>query len=341
MKGQTSRMPLSARALTLAAALLLGALYLTPLWSVRLVAPQYPEGIGMDIRVNTVTGAKEHDLRNINALNHYIGMKEIHPESIPELKYMPWILGALIVAGIAAAAVGRRRGLTAWLVTLIVAGAVGLYDFWRWNYDFGHNLDFEKAIIVIPGMTYQPPIIGTKQIANFTATSFPAAGGILAGVAFLLGVVALVIAYRRSRHLTVAGAALIATACVAGPPVLAIGEATCAECRMLISDGRFGAVLVTSTGKQLTFDSVECVLEYLSAPGAKGGTLWVADASSPRRLIPAEDAAFVLDGAMRAPMGTVTSYASVEAAVRIEGASVETLNWAALQARQPAVTDAH
>jgi hypothetical protein len=109
---------------------------------------------------------------------------------------------------------------------------------------------------------------------------------------------------------------------------------------MLVSDGRFGAVLVTSTGKQLTFDSVECALEYLNEPGVTGGRLWVADASAPRRLVPAEDAAFVIDGALRPPMGSVTSYASVDAAVRIEGASVATMNWTALQARQPAVSDA-
>ena len=331
-----SRMPTLARALTLVAALLLGALYVTPLWSVRLVAPQYPEGIGMNIHVNTVTGAKEHDLRNINALNRYIGMKAIHPESIPELKYMPWILAVLIAAGVGAAALGRRRGLTSWLVILVFAGAAGLYDFWRWNYDFGHNLDFERAIIVIPDMSYQPPILGTKQIANFKATSYPALGGMLAGVAFLVGVGALFLSYRRGRMLSAAGAVFVATACAAGPPVLAVGEASCAECRMLISDGRFGAVLVMNTGKQLSFDSVECALEYLRQHQPAAAEVWVADASAHRTLVPAERAVFVVDAALRPPMGGIASYGSEASARAIEGDDVRTMDWTALRMRQPA-----
>ena len=55
--------------------------------------------------------------------------------------------------------------------------SAGLYDYWRWGYDYGHNLDARTAIIKIPGMTYQPPLIGSKQLLNFTATSWPASGG--------------------------------------------------------------------------------------------------------------------------------------------------------------------
>jgi copper chaperone NosL len=35
----------------------------------------------------------------------------------------------------------------------------------------------ENAIIKIPGMSYQPPLIGSKQILNFTAHSWPGSGG--------------------------------------------------------------------------------------------------------------------------------------------------------------------
>ena len=54
----TSRMPRSARTTLLVAVVLLGALFVTPLWSVRLLAPQYPEGIGMQIRLHTIEGVK-------------------------------------------------------------------------------------------------------------------------------------------------------------------------------------------------------------------------------------------------------------------------------------------
>ena len=158
----------------MAAVVLLSAM-LFPLWSIHLTAPQYPEGIGMYIRANTIVGWTEFDLAKINNLNHYIGMRPIEPEAIPELRFMPWLFAALAAAGLAVAAVGRRRALLAWLVAFAALGVLGLADFYRWAYDYGHNLDAETAIITIPGMSYQPPLIGTKQLLNFTATSLPAA----------------------------------------------------------------------------------------------------------------------------------------------------------------------
>ena len=310
MTRATGRLALGARILTVIAALLLGALYVTPLWSVRLVAPQYPEGIGMDIRVNTVTGVREHDLANINNLNHYIGMKEIHPDAIPELKYMPSILAGLIVFGVLAGVMGRRRVLGAWLATLVVAGAVGIADFWRWNHDYGHNLDYDRAIIVIPGMTYQPPLIGTKQIANFTATSFPNVGGALAGVAFLIGAGVFFAGRPRRTSLAQVASLALASACAAGPPMLAVGTATCVECRMLVTDARFGAVLVTKTGKQLTFDSVDCARDYQQhTQEHRDAALWVVDAAS-GRLLPEAQARFERDGSLTPPMGSTVTWAS-------------------------------
>ncbi len=181
------------RLLTAIGAVLLAALYFVPLWSIQLFAPQYPEGLGMSIRLTTVVGNRPNDLNTINQLNHYIGMKAIEPEGIPELRYFPLVVAALIALGLGAALVGKRGVVIAWLGGLAAFGAAGLVDFWRWSYDYGHNLDFEHAVIKVPGMTYQPPIIGTKQLLNFTASSWPAAGAYIALAAFALGVVALVV----------------------------------------------------------------------------------------------------------------------------------------------------
>jgi copper chaperone NosL len=61
-----------------------------------------------------------------------------------------------------------------------------MYDFWRWEYNYGHNLNPDAAIIV-PGMAYQPPLIGYKQLLNFGAYSMPDIGGwIFIGVGVLL-----------------------------------------------------------------------------------------------------------------------------------------------------------
>lgn len=178
--------------IALSAVLLIG-MYVTPIWRVFLDAPQYPEGIGMQIWINTVKGAKENDLDNINNLNHYIGMKRIVPDAIPELKLMPIIVGVLIAGGLGAAAMGRRRVAQVWVGAFLVIALAGLVDFYKWEYDYGHDLDMENAIIKVPGMTYQPPLIGSKQLLNFTATSIPGAGGYAAMIALGLAVLALVI----------------------------------------------------------------------------------------------------------------------------------------------------
>ncbi len=161
------------------AVLLLGTGYLLPLWQIGLKAPQYPEGLGMYIWVDQITGQRPHDLKNINGLNHYIGMKEIVPESFPELQLMPGILAGLIILGVGAAVWGRRKALYGWTAIFLLGALAGLADFWKWGYDYGHDLD-PTAAIQIPGMSYQPPVIGTKQLLNFFATSLPASGGWIA-----------------------------------------------------------------------------------------------------------------------------------------------------------------
>lgn len=175
------------------AALALIPMFFLPLWNIFLDAPQYPEGLGMRIWLHSVTGVKPNDLENINNLNHYIGMKRIEPDSIPELRFMPFVVGGLIALAGAAAVLGRRRLAQVWLATFVVVALVGLIDFYRWEYDYGHNLDMENAIIKVPGMSYQPPLIGTKQLLNFHATSLPATGAYLAFLSMGLGLVAVVL----------------------------------------------------------------------------------------------------------------------------------------------------
>ena len=58
---------------------------------------------------------------------------------------------------------------------MVILGTIGMYDFYLWEYEYGHNLD-PKAAIKIPGQGYQPPLIGSKQILNFKANSWPHIG---------------------------------------------------------------------------------------------------------------------------------------------------------------------
>jgi copper chaperone NosL len=178
------------------AALILILVYFLPLWSIDLKAPQYPEGIGLLIWVNKITGKNPNDLRNINGLNHYIGMKEIHPESIPELKIMPLLIGGMILLGLIASVTGRKKLVLIWTVLLFLIMTVGLIDFYMWEYDYGHDLN-PKAAIKIPGMSYQPPLLGTKQLLNMRTSSWPHVGGWAIFLALILNVLSLIISNRQ------------------------------------------------------------------------------------------------------------------------------------------------
>ena len=299
------------------AALALGLMYVFPLWSITLEAPQYPEGIGMYIQIDNVTGHKANDLENINGLNHYIGMKTIEPDTIAELKIMPWIIGFLIVFGLVAAVSGRRGMLYARAGLFLIAAAAGIIDFYLWEYDYGHNLD-PSAAIKVPGMNYQPPLIGPKKLLNFTAHSWPAAGGWTAFLSLGTGLLLSFVEWKRARQdriavntrqLAVAAGAfflLNLAACTPEPRPIAHGDDHCAYCKMTIADERYGAELVTTTGKVYVFDSIECLaahqLEERVAEEAVH-SLWVVDFQAPPKLVAVPDAFFLHSRDLRSPMG--------------------------------------
>lgn len=309
-------MPRSSRILTAVAALLLLGMFVFPLWQIQLSAPQYPEGLGMYIHVNTIEGATEFDLDKINSLNHYIGMKPIEAASIPELRFMPWLVGLLVAGGLVAALRGTRRALAIWLVAFALLGAAGLADFWRWGYDYGHNLDAEQAIIKVPGMSYQPPLIGTKKLLNFTASSWPAMGGLLAGLAFALGAGVLVTASRAARRTAAAGAVVALAACgSSGPPAMAYdGSESCEHCRMAITDPRFGSALVSTTGRVYRFDSIECLAGFYAEDTTRAATMWVSNYQAPGAMLRVVEARFVrLTGPEGSPMGMGLAALSADA----------------------------
>ena len=176
--------------LMLIASLLLLLLFVFPLWRITLTAPQYPDGISMFIWVNKITGDTPHTLQNINILNHYVGMKYIVPDTIPELTYFPYIIVVMVIMGVGVAFTQNKKLVWAWSVTLLVLGILGIYDFYLWEYDYGHNLD-PKAPIKVPGMAYQPPLLGSKMLLNFKADSYPHLGGYFLGLSILLGYLSL------------------------------------------------------------------------------------------------------------------------------------------------------
>src|SRR6476620_1272160 len=100
------------RALIVVAAVLLALIYLLPLWNLTMFAPQYPDGLRMDIYSYKLEGGRAgQDIREINLLNHYIGMKDLVTEDFTEFKWMPFVVGALGLLFLRAAVHGRMMDL--------------------------------------------------------------------------------------------------------------------------------------------------------------------------------------------------------------------------------------
>ena len=262
----------SSRIIVAVASLALAATYFLPVWFIFLIAPQYPEGLTMNIWLYQITG--QVDI--INGLNHYIGMKHIKAEMFPEFSYLVYIMGAFILFGLIFAITGKRKLLVAFLLTMIAGGVAAMVDFYKWSYDYGHNLD-PKAAIQIPGLSYQPPLFGHKTLLNFDAYSYPDIGGwIVIGAAVVLFIV-WILEWRRNRKtsatiktistkrtLAAASFVLISFAsCSTSPEAINYGKDMCNDCKMTIMDAKFGGEIITQKGKIFKFDDAHCVANFI------------------------------------------------------------------------------
>jgi copper chaperone NosL len=165
------------------ASLCIIAAYFVPVWRIDLFAPQYPEGLVMKIWLSKLSG----DVDIINGLNHYIGMKKISVEMFPEFSFLIYLVAAFILYGLVIAFTGSRKVLFSYLIVSLIGGVAAIIDFYRWGYDYGHSLN-PDAPIKIPGMGYQPPVIGHKKLLNFDAYSMPDVGGyVIIGAVVIAG----------------------------------------------------------------------------------------------------------------------------------------------------------
>ncbi len=158
-------------------ALAAGVLALTltqPLWNMTMFAPQYGNGLQLDIHTHGLEGGnKGQDLKEINLLNHYIGMRDLSNEDFTEFKWMPFAIGGLALVFLRAMVHGRMTALVDALVLFCYFGAFSLWSFGYKLYQYGHNLSPTAAVRVDP---FMPPMFGYKQLANFEVYSYPAPG---------------------------------------------------------------------------------------------------------------------------------------------------------------------
>lgn len=183
-------------------ALLLVPLFFLPLWNITLEAPQYPIPLGMNIHINKIADANPHDVKNINLMNHYVGMKNI-PAHLKEFDIFPPVVITMIVLGLLIGWKGNWKGFLGWFILLSLLGIAGMYDFYLWEYDYGHTLD-PKAIIKFTNedgspLAYQPPLFGSKMILNFNAHSYPRSGAYLMFVGMLVVALAVVVGKKESK----------------------------------------------------------------------------------------------------------------------------------------------
>lgn len=188
--------------LMIVGSLLLLGLFIFPLWNITLEAPQYPIPLGMDIHINKFEDTHEFDIKNINLMNHYVGMQYI-PETIPEFKIFPWAVGIMVFLGVVIGLKGNYKLFLAWFIVMSMLGIAGMYDFYLWEYDYGHNLN-PKAIMKFTNpdgsiMGFQPPLFGSKDILNFKAHSYPRAGAYFMFIGMLLTVVAFFVGKKESK----------------------------------------------------------------------------------------------------------------------------------------------
>jgi copper chaperone NosL len=165
--------------------------FFLPYWQMTLNAPQYPRGLRLSIYLNGVEG----DTREINILNHYIGMDKIEnaakfEREIALLAILGLSLGAVLVLPIFGFRVNKFMYLPP---ILFLIGFIG--DMYYWMYQFGHKLNPEAAVRISP---FTPAVVGFGKIGQFETTAFFSWGFFLALAATLIFVFALM---KREKYL--------------------------------------------------------------------------------------------------------------------------------------------
>ena len=312
-------------ALTICGLALIAVLFV-PLWTIDLIAPQYPEGLVLIIYPHGLGG----NVEIINGLNHYIGMKTLHNENFIEFKILPYIIGTFAALFLIVAAIGKKKLLYILTALYLLFGIVSMVDFYKWNYDYGHDLD-PNAAIKVPGMAYQPPLIGYKQLLNFSAYSMPATGGWIFFGAGLITLGFAIVEWRKDRKkapasritTTAASFFLMFTlnSCSTEAEPIKFGTDQCHSCKMTISDIHYGAEIVTKKGKVYKFDDTHCVAEFIKSKTvdqSQIANIYLVDFAGNGNLIDANTAFLFKSEELRSPMGgNVSAFNSQEGVATI------------------------
>src|SRR5262245_9417643 len=172
------------RGLLVVAAVAMFVVYLLPMWNLTMFAPQYPHGLRLDIYDHGLVGGNGgQDIKEINVLNHYIGMRDLVAEDFTEFSWMPLALGAVGLLFLRAVVLGTVKETLDAAMVLTYVGLFSLFSFGYRLYHYGHDLAPSAPVKVPP---FMPPMFGYQKIANFEVYSYPRPGTYL-----LVGVIVL------------------------------------------------------------------------------------------------------------------------------------------------------
>lgn len=151
-----------------------------PYWELRLNAPQYPQGLFLTVYIDHIRG----DIREIDGLNHYIGMKPLGAAAAIERTLAPVALAAIVLMVIALAFV-HRKWFAPLAVPVILLPLVFLGDMYLWMRHYGQSLDPSAALsgAIKP---FTPRILGHGTIAQFSTDASVRFGFYLAVAASLM-----------------------------------------------------------------------------------------------------------------------------------------------------------
>lgn len=187
------------RLTVLVAALLLIPTYFLPLWNMTLFSNQFPDGLDLHIYSYKLSGghtAARDDLREINTLNHYIGMRPLLESDFSEFTWLPLMTGIFFILALRSVVIGKVASLVDTTVLFMYSSLFSLWSFYHRMYQYGHNLDPTAPVKVGP---FMPPMLGTQQLANFQVECYPGAASYFLIGFFVLMTAALAITWVKAK----------------------------------------------------------------------------------------------------------------------------------------------
>ncbi|MBL0136621.1 MAG: nitrous oxide reductase accessory protein NosL [Chitinophagaceae bacterium] len=210
----------------------------------------------------------------------------------------------------------------------------------RWEYNYGHNLD-PTAPIQVPGMSYQPPLIGFKQLLNFGVYSIPDTGGWIFIAVAVLMLAAVFMEWKKWRAslkmntaikiIAALAFTLTLNSCSTAPQPFKLGVDACDYCKMTITDNRFGGEIITEKGKLYKFDDAHCMLSFEKERKSSEKTkdTYLVDYSGNGNLIILTNASLIKSELLKSPMGAnIAAFSNLDSMEKIKKQlNAEAINW--------------